>query len=248
MTRPLDRRPWSEDDLDRALDDLLQFGATAPPAAERSPTAPPPAERAAGGGRSRHRWAAPLAAAAAVAAVLAAVSLSAGPGPAEAARSLSVRAGVADVGGVRFPVPPGWTVAVTAADDDAVTACVAAAPTAECDGVTIVMAVPGGPLLPDSVTDNVFGAVCRSGGGGYVQVEPEIRLGGRAAAHYFGGSCTPDGPTAHAWVTDDRALAVTTPADRWAAQGAAVANGLDLSHWARPEAIPLVSRVMGTTG
>lgn len=239
MTRHLDRRPWSDDELDRALDDLLQLGTTAPPPIERS-----------AGSRSRRRWAAPLAAAAAVAAVLAAVSLSgaAGPGTAEAARSVSMRAGVADVGGVRFPVPPEWSVAVTAADDDAVTACVAAAPTAECDGVTIVMAVPGGPLLPDSVTDNVFGAVCRSGGGGYIQGEPEIRLGGRAAVHYFGGSCTPDGPTAQAWVTNDRSLAVTTPADRWAAQGAAVANGLDLSHWARPEAIPLVSRVMGTTG
>ncbi|WP_395727060.1 hypothetical protein [Nakamurella sp.] len=239
MTRHLDRRPWSDDELDRALDDLLQLGTTAPPPIERS-----------AGRRSRRRWAAPLAAAAAVAAVLAAVSLSgaAGPGAAEAARTVSMRAGVADVGGVRFPVPLGWTVAVTAADGDAVTACVASAPTAECDGVTVVMAVPDGAALPTSVTDNVFGAVCANGGGGYVQVEPGTRLGGRAAAHYFGGSCTPDGPTAHAWVTDDRALAVTTPAGRWAAQGAAVANGLDLTHWPRAEAIPLVSRVMGTTG
>ncbi|WP_420120812.1 hypothetical protein [Nakamurella sp.] len=240
MTHPLDRRPWSDDDLDRALDDLLQFGITASPEAGRS------ADRS----RSRRRWAAPLAAAAAVAAVLAAVSLSgaAGSGAADTARVLSVRSGIADVGGARFPVPPGWTVAVTAADDDAVTACLAPAPAPACDGVQVVMATPGGPMLPDSVIDNVFGAVCPNGGGGYIRAEPEIQLGGRAAVHYFGGSCTLDGPTAHAWITNDRTLAVTTPTGRWAAEGAAVANGLDLTQWPRPEGIPLVSRVMGTTG
>lgn len=219
MTHDLEFQPWTDDELDRTLADLLEVSA------EEQPAATP----------SRLRWLVPVAAAAAVTAVLAAAFLprSAGPGPADAARALSVQAGVADVGGVRFPVPDGWTVAVTAADDDAVTACVAAAPAAPCNGVEIVLAVPDGPALPDSVTDEVLGPGCTGGGGGFVLVDPSVPLGGRAGVHYFGGSCTMDGPQAHVWVTQDMSLAITTPPGRWASEGAAIVAGLDLAGWPR---------------
>lgn len=239
MNPNLDDRPWSDDELDRTLDDLLQFGAAVVvPFAGRTRSHP-----------QRRRWIAPLAAAAAVAAVLAAVTLpgSDGPGSTEAARSLSIRDGIADAGGVRFPVPPGWTVAVTAADDNSVTTCVAATPAADCEGVTVVMAVPDGPALPDSVTGNVMTGRCAGGSGGYVQVDPSIRLGGRNGVHYWGGSCSMDGPVAQAWITDDRALAITTPAGRWAAEGAAVAAGLDLATWARPAGTALPYRSAATS-
>lgn len=221
MTRDGDLQTWTEDELDRTLDDLLALSSAEPPASRATPA------RA-----GQWRWAAPILAAAAVIAVVAVSVLPQGRSDAAAARALSIRAGFADVGGVRFPVPAGWTVAVTSADDDAVTACVAAAPAPTCDGVLIVMAVPGAPALSSATTGGVLDPRCPAGGG-IVMVEPTITLGDRTGAHYFGGSCSIDGPQAHAWVTNDLSLAITTPNGRWADQGAAVAAGLDLSHWPR---------------
>lgn len=222
MTPDIDLRSWSDDELDRALADLLELATDEP--GDRPAVA-----------SSRRRWLVPVAAAAAVTAVLAVAFLPrpAGPSEADAARALSVRAGVADVGGVRFPVPDGWSVAVTAADDDSVTACVAGTPAAPCDGVEVVMAVPDGPVLPHSTTDGVLGGRCTGGGGGIVMVDSDVRLGGRAGIRYFGGSCSIDGPQANTWVTQDMSLAVSTPAGRWADEGAAVVAGLDLTNWPR---------------
>lgn len=224
MTPHIDLRSWSDDELDRTLDDLLRLGADAP--AGRPPR---PA------GAHRRRWVAPVAAAAAVAGVLS-VAILPWPGGsrvADEARTLSVRAGVADVGGVRFPIPDGWSVAVIAADDDSVTACVAAVPAAPCDGVQVVMAVADGPVLPDSTTDVVFGARCTGGGGGYIMADPDIELGDRPGVHYIGGFCSIDGPQANVWITKQLSLAVSTPPGRWADQGAAVVAGLDLTRWPR---------------
>lgn len=228
MSPDIDLRSWSDDELDRTLDDLLRLGSAMPARPTTRPSRP--------AAWRRRRWVAPVAAAAAVVGVLSVAVLPwpGGSRVADEARTLAVRGDVADVGGVRFPIPDGWSVAVIAADDDAVTACVAAVPAAPCDGVQVVLAVPDGPVLPHSTTDIVLGGRCAGGGGGTVQVDSGILIGGRSGTHYFGGSCTIDGrPWANAWITQDMSLAVLTPMGRWTDEGAALVAGLDLTRWPR---------------
>lgn len=223
---------WTDTELDAALDDLLAAGvqsgdgldAIMSPAGQSSP-AP-----------GRRRWPVPLiAAAAAIATIVGVVAAVADRQRTEerrtAAAVVSISDGVADVGGARFPVPAGWSLAAYPRDD-AVLACVAPAPSVDCAGVTVAITVPGGPTLPNSFDLPVFGDNCAPGDGRYVQVDTSVALGGRPAIHYW-GYCTLGAPQAHLWMLLDRSLAITTPPGKWADQGALIAAGVDLRTWSR---------------
>ncbi|WP_353649152.1 hypothetical protein ABLG96_20470 [Nakamurella sp. A5-74] len=223
---------WKDAELDAALDDLLAAGVRSGDGRDATP-------RPAGQGLpllGRRRWPVPLIAAAAVIATIVGVVAIVADRQRTAERrtaaaAVSVSDGVADVGGVRFPVPAGWSVAAYPRDD-VVVACVAAAPSADCAGVTVTITVPGGPTLPNSFDFPVFGDNCAPGDGKYVQVDTSVALGGRPAIHYW-GYCTLDAPQAHLWMLLDRSLAITTPRGKWADQGALIAAGVDLRTWSR---------------
>jgi len=184
--------------------------------------------------QKRTRWAAPVAAAAAVLGVVA-VSLIATSGHQrqriiDQAAETTLSTGSADVGGVRFPVPDGWTVKVVVKTPSLIRACVAADPTVQCDGVTLTVALPQGPPLPSEDVVQCSGSTTNA----FIQVEnPDGTVGGRPGQHYY-GSCGPHGPVAQQWVLLDLGLELRTPAGRYSAEGTQIASGLDLSRWPRP--------------
>jgi hypothetical protein len=149
--------------------------------------------------QKRTRWAAPVAAAAAVLGVVA-VSLIATSGHKrqriiDQAAETTLSTGSADVGGVRFPVPDGWTVKVVVKRSSLIRACVAADPTVQCDGVTLTVALPQGPPLPSEDVVQCSGSTTNA----FIQVEnPDGTVGGRPGQHYY-GSCGPHGPVAQQW-------------------------------------------------
>lgn len=237
-----DAAVWTDDELDATLDDLLTMSIDSAHLSDR------PGRRRESVGWEvtplrRRRWAAPAAAAAAVAAVLAGVLAVVG----HQQRAVDLRAAAAtvvtvdrtaDIGGVRFPVPRGWAVTTREAGDTVI-ACASATPAIPCDGVTLTIAIPGAAPISNTVDDPVLGQNC-VGNGGFVRVDGDVTLGGRPAVHYWGGSCTPDGPEAHLWILLDRSLALTTPSGQWAEQGAAIAAGIDLKQWPHPTGPPLI--------
>lgn len=105
------------------------------------------------------RWIAPAAVAAAVAAVgvpvlvITSQHTASTASPAAGSTVVTSTGGFATVAGVRFPLPDGWVVRAIDVTTTAVTACVAAHPSAACDGVTIRVAIPdtdgGITPLPD---------------------------------------------------------------------------------------------------
>lgn len=241
-TRYGDATAWTDDELDATLDDLLTTSTNPAHLGDR------PEPRSESGGWEvtsprKRRWPAPAAAAAAVGAVLAGVLVVAGHHQRAvelraAAATVAIVDRTADIGGVRFPVPQGWTV--TAREDgDTVIVCVAVTPAIPCDGVTLNIAIPGAAPLPPTVDAPVLGPNCVDAGG-FVRVDPHVTLGVRPAVHYWGGSCSPDGPEAHLWILLDRSLALTTPPGLWADQGAAIAAGIDLNHWPHPTGPPQI--------
>lgn len=199
-----------------------------------------------GSKRRAARWIAPVAAAVAVLTIIAAALIATHQRVSEReidrAAAVTISAGIADVGGVRFPVPAGWTVAVVSRSRQQIRACVAMSPAAQCDGVTVTMALPTGePLAQSDVVtcpDGTSNAV--------IQIENlPGTVGGRPGFHYF-GSCSPHRLIAHQWVTLDLGLQILTPAGRYAAQGAEVAGGLDLHDWPRPIGPQLIQWTVGS--
>lgn len=223
---------------DSLTDDIRQ---TLHAAADRIDVVPPPfGELGARPPAARHaapRWVWPLAAAAAVVAVALVVVALVVPAvdddhAAAAATRLTISDGVADVGGVRFRVPAGWTVAVTSTTDDAVTACVASAPAADCDGVKFRISVPDRAGAGTPLTNSMeFEPQCVGTAPSMIRIDESLSsLSGRPAYHYW-SYCGPAGPEKHLWQLTDMTLEITTPAGRWSAEGATVAAGLDLSMW-----------------
>lgn len=118
------------------------------PLADRSVVAPSRA--------SRGRWIAPAAVAAAVVAIGVPAALIAGrsgaptTAPAAGGSVVTVADGYVTAAGVRFPLPDGWTALTSEETPEAVTVCVAARPSTDCDGVTLRVAVPdsSGAITP----------------------------------------------------------------------------------------------------
>lgn len=185
----------------------------------------------------RGRWVWPVTAAAAVVAVVAVVVAFVIPSVAEhrlavAATTVTITGGIGDVGGVRFPLPQGWTVAVTDSSDGAVTACAAVTPSVECDGVEFRIAVPdregSAPPLDYSTT---FEPQCVRPSTTTIRLDDTYSaLGGRAAHHYW-SYCGSAGPEEHMWQLDDMTLEITTARGSWLFEGSAITAGLDLSSW-----------------
>lgn len=241
-----DSAAWSDEELDTALDDLLNAGLNPGHHAEARSSQPVPGV----GDRRRVRWPLPVAAAAAVIATAVGVAtLIADHQRAQAIRTaaatVAIENGIADVGGVRFPVPAGWTVSARL-QEDMVVACAAAAPTGNCDGVTISIAIPDGPPLPNAVENAVIDQNCQPDDGRFIKVDTTPALGERAAIHYW-GSCFLGGYEAHLWLLLDRSLAVSTPAGEWADEGARIARGIDLRQWSRQPGPQLVQWAEAST-
>ncbi len=188
------------------------------------------------------RWLLPAVAAAAVAVLLAAgVFFWHQQQTVSTASQVNINGDVADVGGVRFPVPAGWQVAVTKSGDTAVHVCVAADPAPDCDGVQLDIAVPGWfgktPLLSSGSLD-FFGS-CPGGTGVNHTIMTDdhnpIDVAGRPGVHEW-GYCS-DNPTgvSHFWQLDDMSLQVYSPPGRYATQIGAIVAGLDLTQWAHPQ-------------
>lgn len=180
------------------------------------------------------RWLIPTVAAAVVAAIgvpLLVFSLLAGPGAPDiaAASAVTVSGGRATVAGVSFPVPEGWAAKTVASDATSVTVCVAATPSARCDGVTLRIAVPdgGGNITP--VADPVTLA-CTDAGHPYPEIIDFAPLGGRPAVHYAIG-CAATGPRSGGWAVTDGSLSITTPPGIAVAQGESIAAGVDFSRY-----------------
>jgi hypothetical protein len=204
-------------------------------------TVPPPALRGAkpqAAGRSRSmtaRWLLPAAAASAVAAVLAAGVLAwHHHDTAAAATQVTVSGNVADVGGVRFPVPIGWRTQVTSSHSTAVHVCVAAQPAAPCDGVELDIAVPGWFGHTNILPQPPFFHQCSDGSGRYILTDDHnpIDVAGRAGVHEWAYCGSKPSAISHLWQLDDGSLQIYSPPGRYAAQIASMMAGLDLAQWA----------------
>ncbi|WP_029137780.1 hypothetical protein [Nakamurella lactea] len=193
----------------------------------------------------RRRWVAPLAAAIAVIAVVAGViALTAGrvsQREIDRAATVTESGAIADVGGVRFPIPDGWSVGVVGADARSVRVCIAADPTAGCNGVSLTIALPGGPALDVRPLGD-----CADDTPDYlIHADDGEALGGRGGVHYYQW-CGKSGPVSHQWVLLDFGLQIITPAGKYEQQGRQIADGLDLSRWPRSPGEQQVHWTMGT--
>lgn len=165
------------------------------------------------------------------------------------ATQVSISGDVADVGGVRFPVPPGWDVAVTKSDAKTVHVCIAANPAADCDGVQMVIAVPGWSgnteILP-SGTLPILGECPAGTVGPHVIMTDDhnpIEVAGRPGVHYW-GYCGNRSALSHLWELDDLSLLIYSQPGRFATQISAIVAGLNLTQWAHhqgPQAVFLTS-------
>ncbi len=182
------------------------------------------------------RWVLPCAAAAVVVGI--AVGLTAFLLPrthdVAAAAELTVTGQIADVGGVRFPVSPGRTVAVTGSDSTAVTVCVAVRPAAHCAGTRLILAVPdrSGDTAILNTPDPMLGALCPGRSNRMVMTDDHnpIDIAGRPGIHYW-SRCSGSPATDHLWELDDLSLEIYAPPDQDSAQSARIIAGLDLTHW-----------------
>ncbi len=200
---------------------------------------------AAGGGRkpsgrwaSAQRWSLPAAAAAAVVMLLATgVFFWHQNQKVATATQVSISGNVADVGGIRFPVPPGWDVAVTKSDANAVHVCVAITLTPECDGVQMDIAVPGwfgNTVVLSTGTLPMFDQCPAGVTGGHIVMTDDhnpIEVAGRPGNHYW-GYCGNSSAVSHLWQLDDLSLLIYSPPGRYAAQISAIVAGLNLTQWA----------------
>ncbi len=206
-------------------------------------------------GRRPHtqRWLLPAAAAAAVVILLATgVIIWHQNQKVATATQVRTRNDIADVGGVQFPVPAGWKVAVTKSSSEAVHVCVAVNPTANCDGVQMDIAVPGWfgkTELLSSGTLPMFDQ-CPPGGttGRTVMTDDHnpIDIAGRPGIHLW-GSCGNSSMTSHVWQLNDLSLQIYSPPGRYAAEILAIVTGLDLTQWAHPQGPVAASVTSGST-
>ena len=186
--------------------------------------------------RSRWLWPAVAAAAVVVLAITATVVL---PRTRDVATTstVTVTGNIADIGGVRFPLPAGWTAAVTATTDQSVTACVAAQPTTACTGIELSIAIPnrrGDTNLLPSVSP-IQDYVCPDGHGGLtskltmVDDQLPIAIAGRPGVHCW-AHCDGSTTTDHLWQLNDLSLQIYA-APAAAQQGIKLIAGLDLASW-----------------
>ncbi|MET3807853.1 hypothetical protein ABIB25_004880 [Nakamurella sp. UYEF19] len=188
--------------------------------------------------RSRNnRWLLPAAAAAAVAAVLAAGVLAWHHHETTiSATQVTVSGNVADVGGVRFPVPVGWQTKVTSSDSAAVHVCVATQPSAPCDGVQWDIAVPGWSGSINILHQPPFFDQCSDGSSKNILTDDHnpIDVAGRAGVHEWAYCGSTPAAVSHLWQLDDGSLQVYSPPGRYVAEITSMVAGLDLTQWAHP--------------
>ncbi len=187
---------------------------------------------------SVQRWLLPAAAAAAVVILLATgVFFWHQSQKVATATQVHISGNVADVGGIRFPVPPGWDVAVTTSDAKAVHVCAAIKPAADCDGVQMDIAVPGWfgntEILPSGTLPMFDQCPAGTIGGHIIMTDDHnpIEVAGRRGIHYW-GYCGNSSAVSHLWELDDLSLLIYSPPGRYAAQISAIVTGLDLTQWA----------------
>lgn len=138
--------------------------------------------------------------------------------------------GRVSVYGASFPVPDGWDSLDISESDEVRTICLAPTPTTSCGGVTIRLAAPDAPQLAATMPVDDCA------------VSPKVPLldekfnamGRRPAQHIIGTCGGETGPAEHLWELTDRSLQIITPRGQYAAQGTAIASGVDLGHWQRP--------------
>lgn len=153
------------------------------------------------------------------------------------ATRVSISGDLADVGGVRFPVPPGWDVAVTKSDAKAVHVCVAVNPAADCDGVQFDIAVPGwfgNTELLTSGTLPMFDQCPAGITSEHIIMTDDhnpIDVAGRPGIHMW-GYCGNSSTTSHLWQLNDLSLQIYSPPGRYVTQISAIVAGLDLTQWA----------------
>lgn len=168
------------------------------------------------------------------------------------AAQVSISGNVADVGGIRFPVPRGWDVAVTKSDAKAVHVCVAINPTTDCDGIQMDIAVPGWfgktEILPTG-TLPMF-APCPAGTVGEHIIMTDdhnpIQVAGRPGIHYW-GYCGDSSAVSHQWELDDLSLLIYSPPGRYAVQISAMVAGLNLTQWAHHQGTKAAFATSGST-
>lgn len=223
-------------DLEARISNALHAAAETIRPVARGPSAPFPHRPSA-----LRRWALPLAAAAAVVAVLAVIVVpkTFDRQTAEPVQiNLTVGAGgqrIATIDGVRFPIPPTWSVRLME-QSDVISACVEPTPGTgnSCDGITVRMARPGAPPLKE---DPNFG--CPPGQRSDSPLNDEhSAFDGRIWREYQ-FECINQSKQWRQWVSMDLALEVSGSADIKGHLHALVA-GLDTSSWARPVGSPLI--------
>lgn len=215
---------------------------------------------AAGAGRkpsrrrtSTQRWLLPAAAAAVVVVLLATgVFFWRQSQKVATATQVTISGDVADVGGIRFPVPSGWDVAVTKSDDKAVHVCVSINPAPDCDGVQMDIAVPGlfgnTEILP-SGTLPMFDPCPAGVTGDHIIMTDDrnpIEVAGRPGIHYW-GYCGNRSAVSHLWQLNDLSLQIYSPPGQYAGQISAIVAGLNLTQWAHHQGPQAVFITRGST-
>ena len=153
------------------------------------------------------------------------------------ATQVSISQDVADIGGIRFPVPPGWDVAVTKSDAKAFHVCVSINPAPDCDGIQMDIAVPGWfgntDILPSGRLPMFDQCPAGVTGGHIIMTDDHnpIEVAGRPGIHYW-GYCGNSSAVSHLWQLDDLSLLIYSPPGRYAAQISAIVAGLNLTQWA----------------
>ena len=187
---------------------------------------------------SAQRWLLPAAAAAVVIALLAAgVFFWHQNRKVATATQLAISGDVADIGGIRFPFPPGWDVAVTKSNAKAVHVCVSTNPAPDCDGIQMDIAVPGWfgntDILPSGTLPMFDQCPAGTVGDHIIMTDDHnpIEVAGRPGIHYW-GYCGNSSAVSHLWQLDDLSLLIYSPPGRYAAQISAIVAGLNLTQWA----------------
>lgn len=195
--------------------------------------------------RGSRRWVLPAVAAAAVLAVVAMAFIATKDRVSQRDMTLATTlvqdGNTADLGGIRFPVPHGWTAQITDNTPAYVRVCIAQSPSADCDGVTLTAALPGGPPL-----DHTEPLSCINGNPFLVMADRGDTLADRPAHHYYGWCGADGGPVAHQWILLDQGLDIRTPMGQYEDQAYQIADGLDLSHWIRSPGEQRIFSTMAT--
>lgn len=194
----------------------------------------------------RTRWWPAVAAAAVVAILLGAIAFWLPRTHDTASAATLTRSGdVADLGGIRFLLPHGWSVAVTSSADNVVVACIAAQSSSPCRGVQLTVAVPDrrGHSAPLRDESSFFTQKCSDGLGHetskiiMIDDHPPISVAGRPGVHYW-SHCGDSTVTEHLWQLDDLTFMVYAPAEA-AEQGIDIMAGMDLTHWRHSPGAPV---------